>query len=146
MHFTHPFSTSSAHVFCKGLPNVIPMTLILLVGLSKAAYVSSRDVSIIENVCEQEFSKRQPAPLGVGAGTLTGQTTPILLSQVMGHLSSPTESSSNLEDHGLCIQKAANQACTSLSLHLSMQHISADNKHSQLCFKSTTDQRLQLLV
>lgn len=53
--------TSSAHLFCKGLPNTMPTTFVLLIGLSKASYISSRDVSIIENVREMcSFSKRQP--------------------------------------------------------------------------------------
>lgn len=145
--------TSSAHLFCKGLPNTVPTTFVLLVGLSKTSYISSRDVSIIENVCARDVLVQQtPAPLGTGAWTLTGQTIPIVLShKTWGISTAPPRPGATLRStDSLWRRQHAATACSCTKATLTkpapLQNKSAERKRSQSRFKHTTDHPFQLLA
>lgn len=103
--------TSSAHLFCKGLPNIMSTTFVLLIGLSKASYISSRDV--IHNrkcVCERCAHSANGAIGHWHMNTRRSNNSHSPGLQDMGHLPSLTESQTNLEDHTL-FTKAAHHNC-----------------------------------
>lgn len=93
-----------------------------------------------------------PAPLGTSAGTLTGQTIPIVLSQKTWGISpAPLSPGTTLRTTDYLLRRqhtATGRSSTEATLTkpAPLQNKSAECKHSQSCFKHTTDHPFQLLV